>query len=86
MFTLILVLIVIIRVLIFIAVIIFSVVIGGCFNKATGEIDPKGVFAILSKTVSDATKWLTENKKVIKEYKNLKAQDSLKVNHSVKIK
>lgn len=36
-------------------------------NKATGEIDPNGVFAQLSTTVSDATKWLNKNKKAIKD-------------------
>jgi tape measure domain-containing protein len=36
-------------------------------NRATGEIDPNGVFAKLSLTVQDATKWLNENKEQIKD-------------------
>lgn len=35
-------------------------------NKATGQVDPNGLFAKMSKAVQDATKWLTENKDVLK--------------------
>jgi len=35
-------------------------------DKATGEIDPGGIFAQLSLAVQDATKWLTEHKTEIK--------------------
>lgn len=35
-------------------------------NKATGEIDPSGVFAHLSSTVQSATEWLNTNKETIK--------------------
>ena len=36
-------------------------------NKATGEIDPNGIFAQMSEKVEKATKWLEENKGKIKE-------------------
>ena len=36
-------------------------------NKATGEIDPNGIFAQISEKVEKATKWLEENKEKIKE-------------------
>lgn len=36
-------------------------------NKATGEIDPNGIFAQISEKVEKATKWLEENKGKIKE-------------------
>lgn len=36
-------------------------------NKATGEIDPNGIFAQMSEKVEKATKWLEENKEKIKE-------------------
>lgn len=36
-------------------------------DKATGNIDPEGVFAKMSKAVGEATKWLDENKEKIKE-------------------
>jgi tape measure domain-containing protein len=35
-------------------------------NKATGEIDPNGIFAKMSKAVENATKWLNDNKETIK--------------------
>ncbi len=34
-------------------------------NKATGEIDQKGIFAKLSKAVQDATEWLSKNQDTI---------------------
>lgn len=36
-------------------------------NKATGEIDPNGIFAQMSEKVEKATKWLEENKEKIKD-------------------
>lgn len=36
-------------------------------NKATGEIDPNGIFAQMSEKVEKATKWLEENKDKIKD-------------------
>ena len=36
-------------------------------NKATGEIDPNGIFAQMSEKVEKATRWLEENKGKIKE-------------------
>ena len=36
-------------------------------NKATGEIDPNGIFAQMSEKVEKTTKWLEENKEKIKE-------------------
>ena len=36
-------------------------------NKATGEIDPNGIFAQMSERVEKATKWLEENKEKIKD-------------------
>lgn len=36
-------------------------------NKATGEIDPNGIFAKMSEKVEKATKWLEENKEKIKD-------------------
>lgn len=36
-------------------------------NKATGEIDPNGIFAQMSEKVKKATKWLEENKEKIKD-------------------
>lgn len=36
-------------------------------NKATGEIDPNGIFAQLSLVVQNTTKWLTDNKQQIKD-------------------
>ena len=36
-------------------------------NKATGEIDPNGIFAQMSEKVEKATKWLEENKGKIKD-------------------
>lgn len=34
-------------------------------NKATGEVDPNGLFAKMSKAVQDATEWLNKNKDAI---------------------
>lgn len=36
-------------------------------DKATGNVDPNGIFAKLSKSVEEATKWLNENQDTIKK-------------------
>lgn len=40
-------------------------------DKATGNVDPNGIFAKLSKSVSDATKWLNENQATIEKVANV---------------
>lgn len=40
-------------------------------DKATGNVDPDGIFAKMSKAVSDATKWLTENQDAIERVANV---------------
>lgn len=52
-------------------------------NKATGEIDPKGVFARLSKAVQDATKWLNDNKEAIKDVANFMIENFIPIISSI---
>lgn len=40
-------------------------------DKATGNVDPNGIFAKMSKAVADATKWLTENQETIMKVANV---------------
>lgn len=40
-------------------------------DKATGNVDPNGIFAKMSKAVSDATQWLTENQETIMKVANV---------------
>lgn len=40
-------------------------------DKATGNVDPNGIFAKMSKAVADATKWLTENQDTIMKVANV---------------
>lgn len=40
-------------------------------DKATGNVDPDGIFAKMSKAVSEATKWLTENQDAIERVANV---------------
>lgn len=46
-------------------------------DKATGRVDPNGIFAKLSKTVENATKWLNENQKSIEKVANVIIQNAV---------
>lgn len=46
-------------------------------DKATGNIDPNGIFAKLSKSVESATKWLNENQATIEKVANVLIQNAV---------
>jgi tape measure domain-containing protein len=46
-------------------------------DKATGNIDPNGIFAKLSKSVESATKWLNENQESIQKVANTLIQNAV---------
>lgn len=46
-------------------------------DKATGNVDPNGIFAKLSKSVEGATKWLNENQDQIEKVANVLIQNAV---------